>query len=226
MKDNTSSHSAQDYDAGVRKTIPFYSELHHQTLDLVNSFNPEVKTWLDTGCGTGILAVEASSMFTSCKFFLSDPSSNMLEICQQNIAATAIEILGCYATHELPVPENTFDIITAIQSHHYLSRHARLETSQKCYSLLKPGGMYITFENFKPQTDTGIMIGLDRWVNFQCNSGKTWDESNNHRKRFGTEYFPITIEEHIEMLNESGFETVELFWVSYMQAGFYAIKRK
>ena len=36
--------------------------------------------------------------------------------------------------------------------------------------------------------------------------------------------FPITIEQHLEMLKNAGFKSVNILWVSYMQAGFWAIK--
>jgi tRNA (cmo5U34)-methyltransferase len=45
-----------------------------------------------------------------------------------------------------------------------------------------------------------------------------------HFERFDSEYFPITIEEHLKLLRACGFKTVGLFWYSYMQAGFYGIK--
>jgi len=45
-----------------------------------------------------------------------------------------------------------------------------------------------------------------------------------HLNRFDVEYFPIKIDEHISLLNSSGFRVVEIFWRSYMQAGFYCIK--
>ena len=46
----------------------------------------------------------------------------------------------------------------------------------------------------------------------------------SHIKRFGVEYFPVSIEEHLSLLRETGFKSVELLWFSYLQAGFYAIK--
>ncbi len=46
----------------------------------------------------------------------------------------------------------------------------------------------------------------------------------DHLKRFDTEYFPIKTSEHMLLLKEAGFRVVEMFWMSYMQAGFYCIK--
>jgi len=67
-------------------------------------------------------------------------------------------------------------------------------------------------------------IGNQYWKNFQLSHGRNEKEIQKHLERFDTEYFPITVEEHLELLRATGFKTVELFWYSYMQAGFYCIK--
>ena len=45
-----------------------------------------------------------------------------------------------------------------------------------------------------------------------------------HIERRGVEVFPITIEQHIELLKKCGFRSVNVLWTSYLQAGFWAIK--
>jgi len=47
---------------------------------------------------------------------------------------------------------------------------------------------------------------------------------DNHLKRFDLDYFPIKADEHRSLLEKTGFRIVEMFWMSYMQAGFYGIK--
>ena len=90
--------------------------------------------------------------------------------------------------------------------------------------LLKNGGLYITFENVRPSTSIGVEIGMEYWKNFQESRGRNQKTVENHLERFDVEYFPITIEEHLSLLKRSGFSVVELFWRSYMQAGYYGIK--
>ena len=63
-----------------------------------------------------------------------------------------------------------------------------------------------------------------RVENFGINAGRTQLEVVSHSERYNKEYFPITIKEHFELLDKTGFEVTELFWHSYMQSGFYAIK--
>ncbi|MDE6798419.1 MAG: leucine-rich repeat domain-containing protein, partial [Ruminococcus sp.] len=43
-------------------------------------------------------------------------------------------------------------------------------------------------------------------------------------ERYGTEYFALYVSEHLDLLRKTGFETAEIFWHSYMQSGFYAVK--
>lgn len=224
MSDNLSSHTADQYDAEVAKTIPFYEEIHNQVIDLVKTYNPQVTSWLDTGCGTGTFVKKAISEFQGCSFFLNDPSEKMLEICKAKLKGEKIKILGCHTTDEIKLDDNSLDVITAIQSHHYLNREERAQSTLKCLSLLKQGGIYITFENVRPHSNETVKIGLERWEKFQLSIGKKPEDIRNHLKRFDTEFFPITVTEHLKLLYDTGFFTNEVFWLSYMQAGFYAIK--
>jgi len=70
----------------------------------------------------------------------------------------------------------------------------------------------------------GTEIGKRRWGRFQKANGRTVTDVEAHLARFDTEYFPITVEEHLDLLRRSGFETVELLWYSNIQAGFYCVK--
>ena len=68
------------------------------------------------------------------------------------------------------------------------------------------------------------MIGQKRWGNFLASTEKNAEEIQAHLERRGTEVFPITTEQHIRLMRECGFRSVDILWTSYMQAGFSAIK--
>lgn len=227
MNDNKTAHNAGEYDGKIRVTIPNYERFHSETIDLVKSINPSPEKWLDTGCGTGTFVLSALDDFKSTRFVLADPSKEMLEIAREKLSHEGnnrIEILGPAPSQDLRLPDEGFDIITAIQAHHYLDQDGRKAAVENCFRMLKTGGVFITYENISPFTASGIRVGLDRWKRFQMSLGKGMEEAEKHVNRFGHEYYPITIEEHRDLLKEAGFSVVEILWVSYMQAGFYAIK--
>ncbi|MCQ1534415.1 class I SAM-dependent methyltransferase [Methanosarcina sp. KYL-1] len=225
---NATSHLPEDYDALISDVLPYYSSFHQETLNFVKSLPSIPKVWMDAGCGTGSLVNKAIGDFPDTKFLLLDPSEGMLNQAREKLTscpAERLEFLRASPTQEFSQKlEEQPDVITAIQCHHYLSREGRAEATRVCYKLLKEGGAYITFENIRPLTEEGITIGKRYWGNFQLTRGRSEEEVGKHLERFDTEYFPLTVEEHLELLRETGFKIVELFWYSYMQAGFYCIK--
>lgn len=223
--DNTTPLPSKEYDSNIYNTIPYYGCFHQETINLIKSMDRKPKIWLDTGCGTGTLVQKAIPHFKSTCFVLSDPSNGMLDEARIKLEeyGDKIKILKPKPTHEISISMNV-DVITAIQSHHYMTKEERLNATKACYELLKENGIYIVFENISPLTERGIQIGKKYWKDFQISKGKSEKEVMNHLNRFNVEYFPLNVEEHLSLLRECGFKLVELFWYSYMQAGFYCIK--
>ena len=225
---NTTPHLPEDYDVQVSNTIPYYSSFHQETINLIKSLPSRPKVWLDTGCGTGSLVKKAILEFPDTRFILLDPSESMLQQALEKLSVfmpERVESLKPCPTQKLScMLKEKADVITAIQCHHYLCSEDRIKATKVCYDILDDDGIYITFENIRPLTKKGILIGKQYWANFQLSMGKSQEEVDKHLARFGIEYFPITIEDHLKLLRETGFKNVELFWCSYMQAGFYGIK--
>lgn len=226
MRDNKTSQPAKKYDENIEKTIPFYTSIQRQIIDIIEAVNPNPKKWLDTGCGTGILISKVKKKLVNTHFVLADPSEAMLDIAKEKLSCKCSNInyfLGC--TDDLNFGYYTFDVITAILSHHYYeSNEAKQNAIEKCFSLLTKGGIYVSVESYKPMTEIGLHIGLERWKRAQLRQGKTLMEVEKYLNRYGKEFFPITINDHISLLREAGFSTVEVFWTSILQVGIYAIK--
>jgi len=226
--DNTTPHLSAVYDSQIGNTIPYYECFHQETMNIVKAAGFEPKIWLDTGAGTGTLVRKCAEVFPDTIFLLADPSEDMLleakkKFTQEELCR--IRFLEPVDTEKLELKkEKKADVITAIQSHHYLSPEKRKKATRVCFDLLRKDGIFITFENTRPFSEKGIEIGKSCWSSYQMAQGKSMEQVKAHMERFGTEYFPITIEEHMALYRECGFQTVELFWFSYMQAGFYCMK--
>ena len=226
--DNSSSHSSEDYDLQITDTIPYYESFHDETLNIVKTILNEPKIWLDTGCGTGTLVENAIKYFNNTNFILADPSVDMLNLAISKLSnhpKERLKFLEPMETCKISLDNDLKpDVITAIQAHHYMSREERLKTTKNCYSLLNDNGVYITFENIRPATPEGVEIVKHYVENFQISRGRDAETVKNYLKRFDVEYFPIKVDEHRLLLEKTGFRVVEMFWMSYMQAGFYCIK--
>ena len=221
--DNKSAFNVNQYDENVRKVIPSYDEIHRQSLDLIHTyFGNRGLALLDTGCGTGSFGTIALENLCLSELVLCDPSEKMLTDAKEKLRGQKCAFL-CIGSESLDF-ENRFDVVTAIQSHHYFDRKTREKAVRNCFRALKSGGLFLCFENTAPFSEVGRAIGLKRVEQFSLKAGRPPEEVVSHSARYNTDYFPIPITEHLDLLRRTGFQTVELFFHSYMQSGFYAIK--
>ena len=220
---NKSAFDVNQYDENIRKVIPFYDEFFHQIFSVIQTYSGDKPlSILDTGCGTGTFGLMACENLNISELALCDPSEKMIAEAQKKLRNHSCEFI-CVGSEELHF-QNRFDVVTAIQSHHYFDKPTRKTAVQNCFQVLKPGGIFICFENTAPFSETGKSLMLQRLETFEFQSGRTPEEIASHSARYQTDFFPITVTEHLELLHKAGFPVVELFWHSYMQSGFYAIK--
>ncbi len=222
LPDNATPHPAIAYDAGVRRTIPYYDAIHEEVLSFIEALPERPRAWLDTGCGTGALVARALPRFPETRFVVADPSPAMLAVARQRLADPRVTVLPPCGTSDLP--PGRFDVVTAVQCHHYLDRRGRCAAVAVCFDRLRPGGIFVTSENVRPLSRTGLDLGLRYWARFQERTGKNPSEVAAQLARFDREYLPITLEEHLLLYREAGFVAVEVLWYSYLQAAFYAVK--
>ncbi|MGD0330643.1 MAG: class I SAM-dependent methyltransferase [Nitrososphaeria archaeon] len=225
--DNATPYLAVDYDAQIRATIPYYDTFHEEAINFVKATRKEPHMWLDTGCGTGTFVEKALFAFPNTHFILADPSEKMLLMAKKKLAYVSsdrVEFMKPVVTQDLGDFGKKLDVITAIQSHHYLASGERAKATKVCFELLPLGGVYITFENVRPVTPEGIVFGKEYWRHFQLAKGRDAATVERNLRRFDVEYFPITIMDHLSLLRKTGFSTAEILWYSYMQAGLYSIK--
>ena len=222
MADNKTPLNAMEYDIKINQTIPYYTDFHMQAIDVVRNMNYKSIHWLDTGCGTGRLALKAAQEFTNAKFLLADPSLEMILQAKENTKGIAAEFLvECTQQFDF---DNEFNVVTAIQAHHYLKEEERILATEKIYRAITPGGIYISFENIIPENEYLKALELSRWGKYQIRQGKNEEEVEAHKARCGVNYFPLTVKKHMELLNDADFKYVNVFWLSYMQMGIYGIK--
>ena len=222
MIDNRSAYNSNVYDENIVNTLPYYREFHNQITDLVKTMGFKDITWLDTGCGTGTLAARVLEEREDVRFTLCDPSEQMLERAKEKLIGRDIRFLNLQS-QDLTF-DSEFDVVTAVQCHHYLQPEQRRSAVQNCFRALKQNGVFVTFENVKMTTDESDRTALKRWENFLSDHLRDPEKVAHHINRRGVEVFPITIEEHIKLLRECGFKSVDVLWTSYLQAGFWAVK--
>lgn len=222
MNNNKSAFGPSEYDRKIKQTLPYYDEFYKQVIDLVKIFQNSEVRWLDIGCGTGKMGSFAFENIELEKFVFCDSSDEMIRIAKERFRYSNAEFSVCDVQNLTYT--NEFHVITAIQVNHYLQTGERKTALKRCYEALKENGLFISFENFSPFTDIGKSVYLEKWKRYQMRQGKSQEESENHIERYGKDYFPITLEEHFKLMQNCGFQAVEILWLSNMQVGFWGMK--
>ena len=218
MVDNTSAFHSSEYDRKIRQTFPYYEDFFAQVVELVRTVHAGPVSWLDVGCGTGMMGSAAFGNIPLERFVFMDSSEGMIAKARERFRFPNAEF-SVSDVRDLQY-ENEFDVITAIQVFHFLQAEERRTVLRQCHAALKENGILVSFENIAPFTETGKTVCLEKWRRFH----KSREETEGHISRYGKDYFPITIEEHLRLLRESGFRVVEMLWFSNTQAGFWAMK--
>ncbi|MDO4965207.1 MAG: class I SAM-dependent methyltransferase [Lachnospiraceae bacterium] len=222
IKDNSTTLNAKQYDNAISDTLPYYMDFFEQTFEVVEQCGFEQLKWLDLGCGTGTLEEKALKRFGDIHFVLVDPSSEMLYMAKEKLKNEDVQYLNC-GSDSIDF-KDCFNVVTAIQSHHYMKEQERVKATKNVLNALKDGGIYICFENVIPDDESVKDFELARWGIYQIRHGKTEAEAKEHNARCGVNYYPITVDRHIDILRKAGFRHIHVFWYSYMQMGIYAIK--
>lgn len=222
MSDNTTAYAAKDYEYEVRRTIPFHSVILDLAIEVARTIQPNPKRWLDTGCGPGRLVERARAKCINTDFILADPSDGMLNIAREVHHDLNESNFIAASSQSLPELE-PFDVITAIQCHHYGDHTARKQALIRCRDLLTRKGVLIVFENVYAKTEQGHEWQRARWVQWQEQAGREHAKIEEALIREGTKFFPIRVSEHFALFETIGFKPVELIWRAYGQAGFLAV---
>lgn len=136
-----------------RDTI-YYSKYGKISCNYVSEYlkNIDYNKLLDIGSGTGYLINMLKKYKATAEFYGLDLSEEMINISKSKNIKDAEFILG--SANKLPFNDNTFDIVTCIQSfHHYPYPD---EAMKEVYRVLKKGGIYIL-------SDTGVG-GIAAWM--------------------------------------------------------------
>jgi SAM-dependent methyltransferase len=125
---------------------------YERKLDLIRRFfrqrgkDTANLSWLDVGCGQGDLLSLGKQHFRSVAGC--DLSEEMLRYCE------GLETRLQTSPEQLPFPDESFDLLTAVCVYHHVPPPQRLQLTKECTRLLKPGGVFAIIEHnpFNPMT--------------------------------------------------------------------------
>lgn len=212
-----------DFDLGIRQLLPRYDEI----LDTVGFCLPKSsQSILELGCGTGELSLKLLQKFPSARIVAVDYSPRMLSYARSKIEAAGYadrwtEIQADFGEWAIDPKTtsigNSFDACVSSLAIHHLKDEMKLKLFHRIRASLNAGGAFWNADPILPESEfVGQLYQAARetWATQQGTTlaeirakiGKTTTYGHSDRDQLAT------LEDHLQMLSQAGFQTVAVPW--------------
>jgi ubiquinone/menaquinone biosynthesis C-methylase UbiE len=227
----------ETYLDGVRSAIPFANEQIEILIRIIRFFKPMVNSFLDLGCGDGVLGRMIFSNWSNSKGIFIDYSEPMIKVakdkCREypNQAYFTVQDFGNTKWGESISKEIPVDVVISGFSIHHQSDDNKKRIYREIFDrILKPGGIFLNLEQVKsPAQEIEVLFNeffMDSMRKFQQENDtgisiKTIEEEFYKDKKVN---ILAPVDEQCLWLKDIGFITVDCFFKCFEIAIFGGIK--
>lgn len=217
-----------------RAAIPLAQEQIGVMMALLKTRPGSVQTFVDLGCGDGILAAAILGEYPSARGVLVDFSEPMLDQAREQLkefeSQLAFENLdyGDPAWVKQMQAYGPFDAIVSGYSIHHQPDERKQEIYQEIFSLLVPGAWFVNIEHVSSEAMTNIDLFEDHYVlaryaiEQRTGGTRSFDELEHEYKNRPDKAANILapVEVQCDWLRQIGFEEVDCYFRIYELAVF------
>jgi cyclopropane fatty-acyl-phospholipid synthase-like methyltransferase len=209
-------------------------------MDIIEEEHTGVKKILDAGCGPGSFTMRLAKRFPGTKIYSIDYDPVLLKLAKNNTSAysSRVNILE-YDLKEnqwaKALADEKFDAIVSTTALHWLPESSLPGVYKNFYNILKENGIFMDGDHFRSTGDSEELQSLyskirekiaksnihkegamnwEEWWEYVSKSGVFNEDLKERSKRYssGAHDQKVTLEEHIDILNKSGFNTAGVVW--------------
>lgn len=208
--------ASEVYDNLVQKTIPKYDEMIQA---LVNAI-PEKENLriLDLGCGTGNITQKVKERFPDAKITCLDISDKMIEVAKEKLAEyDNIEfVLGDFTI--VDIIDDYDAIISSLALHHIKDENDKRAMYQCIYDSLKQDGVFYNADVMEASSKYNTKLNERITDKYMAEKQLSIDEMQEHKSKRKHNDHPITLKDHIKLLEDVGFKEIDVIWKYYQNA--------
>ncbi|MEN8274110.1 class I SAM-dependent methyltransferase [Acinetobacter seifertii] len=221
-KDFNSPKVVEGYDEHIRKLIPGYEAIHLQVDAILQSVLKPNAHILIVGCGTGYELEYLLKRHPDWKFTAVDPSLTMLQKAQEQVELLdkSSQVTFIHGdTSALPL-EACFDAALSILVAHFVADDIKPTFFKDIYDRLKEKAVLLTYDLM-----TCINPMQLQALRYLCLAqGLTEEQCQKMLGRMAQDFFSLTTEGYIKLLEKTGFESIQPYTQILTYQGFIAKK--
>lgn len=219
---------AQVFDDMVSRSVPFYRDVISMSAELAREFYRSETMIYDLGCSTGALLPLLQNCFAGSMFHYTgiDSSEDMIKRARLAYPGINSGVSNINFSHA-DITNIDFSMTSVFVSNYtfqFLKPLARRALLKKIFSSLTPGGCLILSEKCLEESADMSRVFADRYHALKERNGYTKLEIAEKRDALENVLIPLRVSENMEMLRESGFNPVSIFFKCYNFVSFIAVK--
>ena len=218
---------SQAFDSHVRKSVPFYDEIQRMVIDLSEYFVRDQGVVYDLGSSTGTtldLLSTAHAGKEHVQFLGFDLSEFMIKEARQKVVRANVRF------HQANVLDVEFsppaNFVTSLFTMQFLTLAERRTLLHRIHDGLIEGGGLIIVEKVSAEHSVFEDMWTELYWDFKRRQGFTPEQILEKANSIRGVMKPLTIEENLDILWQTGYSRVEVFFKWYNWAGIVVIKNQ
>jgi tRNA (cmo5U34)-methyltransferase len=215
------------FDDMVGRSVPFYAEIQRMIAEMARDFATPESAVYDLGCSTGTTFINLHrALDPSIRFVGIDNSAEMLDRCRSKLSAHGVdrqvELRFGDLNERIEIENASLAmLILTLQFIRPLRRHRLLAD---IYSGLNPQGCVIVVEKVLGEESLLNRLFIDYYYEMKRRHGYSELEISQKREALENVLIPYKLLENRELLLETGFRSVDVFFKWYNFCGLVAVK--
>jgi len=217
---------ANEYEKGIRRTLPSYDAMLRLTQTFYQSTLPEKAELLVVGSGSGNEILQLAEHKPDWSFVGIDPSEAMLQIAGERLKSLPNQISLYQGTIlDTKLPTGEFDAASCILVLHFINgAQEKLATLKEIANNLKPGAPFVLVSKYGQPGSLETELQFDLWRAYWLQHTKlTSSEVADMEKSIRSLSF-MPEEDILTLLQEAGFTKPSRFFATTLFGGWICYK--
>lgn len=203
------------------RQVPGFLALQQMSQLLLAEHVPAQGRVLVLGAGGGLELKAFAEAQPGWQLLGVDPAAPMLALAEQTLGplTSRVQLLEGYIDD---APDVRFDGASCLLTLHFLDAAQRLHTLRELHRRLQPGAPLVVAHHSVPQDPAGKLRWLQRYAAFAEASGVARADAQRAIEVIAERLPLLAPEQEVALLQEAGFDGVELFYAGFSFKGWVA----
>ncbi len=220
---------AEVFDDMLDRSIPMYQTVIELTSAIIRRLGAPGSCIVDLGCSTGTTLLTLSRLLSDLdlSFVGIDNAPAMIDKARRKAEMYSKATIIEFRRQDITEAElHGADVILCNYTLQFIRPMLRAGFVRKLYDVLTPGGMLIISEKVISPQSLLNRTNIDIYHDFKREQGYSELEIAAKREALENILIPFSVQENIDLLRESGFTEVDMFfkWINF--ASFIAVKNR